>query len=297
MYTARNIKNQHNCIFLFEKLKNVPFIIFDTETTGLHPDKDYIVELSAIKYEIINCELYEIEKIDYYICPPITMDEKVIAIHGITNEFLEAQPTEQELFPQIYKFFGDDPILVAHNAEFDVQMLKALYHRQNKHLSLKIALDTLDMARDIISYKSIKDYHLSTLCKFYKIDAGLSFHCAIDDVKATSLLLTKLYMEYKNLPVHLGTIRLQIKYLYYWKGYNLQQQGIYVATDTGMLYYNTRWKIWMSKEIDLSTIDINDLETQVLIRTNLPSMNKFGRLTEKKFAELKQKRKKEGIYL
>lgn len=104
MYTARNIKNQHNCFVLFEHLKDTPFIILDTETTGLHPDKDYIVELAAVKHQVIDCKLQKIAQIDFYLCPPFKMDEKVIAIHGITNEFLQDKPTEKELFPDILKF-------------------------------------------------------------------------------------------------------------------------------------------------------------------------------------------------
>lgn len=35
MYTTRNIKNQYNCLVLFQNLGSTPFIIFDTETTGI----------------------------------------------------------------------------------------------------------------------------------------------------------------------------------------------------------------------------------------------------------------------
>lgn len=297
MYTARNIKNQHNCLVLFQNLGSTPFIIFDTETTGIDFEKDYIVELAAIKYQIVDHTLKELKQIDLYIRPPKNMDEKVIAIHGISNEFLHNKPTETEVFSSIQDFFGEQPILVGHNIEFDVCMLQALYHRQNQKISIKILLDTLEMARDIIPYKNIKDYQLSTLCNFFHLESGLSFHCALDDVKATSRLLETAYHIYKESPKVPGTNRIHIKYLYYWKGYNMQQQGVYVASTIGLLYYNTRWKMWMSKDINLSEIDINDLEQQVLIRTNLATMGEFGRLTEKKFKNLKQKRKKEGVYL
>lgn len=298
MYHARNPKTKHNCNVLFHYGQDHSFIVFDTETTGLDPESDYIIELAAIKYLIKNKKLTELERMDLFIKPPIWMDQKVVDIHGISNESLYDKPFETDCFQTIYDFFGDRPILVGQNTNFDLAMLDSMYQRHGKQLKPQVALDTLEMARDLISPREISDYKLQTLTDFFGVSGGLTFHCAIDDVQATSRILLCFYQEYQKQPDEPAPdIRLYINYMYFWKGFNKEQMGIYLNCDHGLLYYSTMHKYWCSKEIDLSRVDIEDLERQVLYRTNLKDIQEFGRLTEKKFKELKEARKKAGVRL
>ena len=45
-----------------------------------------------------------------------------MAVHGITEEMVADQPTEEEVMPKILEFIGDYPI-VAHNAIFDYNFI------------------------------------------------------------------------------------------------------------------------------------------------------------------------------
>ena len=297
MYYARNQKNRHNCIVLFEAMNNLEYIVFDTETTGLHPEKDYIVELSGVKYRMVNRTPVEVERIDLFMKPPFKMDQKIVDIHGITNEFLEDKPTEAMVINEIENFFGPNPVIVGYNTDFDIDMLAALYRRCGRELHYQVSLDVLEMARDLVSHKETDGYKLGTMAEMYGVNNGLTFHHAIDDVVATGRLLCCFYADYKRNPVIPGSTIVYINFMYFWKGFNKAQSGMYLSTNLGKMYYSSVNKCWCSSEVDLSECDINTLERHLLERTGLSSIKEFGKLTEKKFSELKAKRREEGVYI
>ena len=80
MYYARNTRTHRNCMQLIEGKEDRTFIVFDTETTGLDPQKDYIVELAALKYQIKEQKPVLLEQLNLYIRPPFAMDDKVVEI-------------------------------------------------------------------------------------------------------------------------------------------------------------------------------------------------------------------------
>jgi|UniRef100_A0A6C0CWY9 DNA polymerase III epsilon subunit-like protein len=109
------------------------FIVYDTETTGLPASKDakmtstelwpHIVQLSYLKYD---SERNQLEEKDSVIKVPenVVMDEKNIAIHGITNEV--SQTKGVSLIPVIDEFIndiGDVDLVIGHNLEFDLKMM------------------------------------------------------------------------------------------------------------------------------------------------------------------------------
>lgn len=297
MFRARNLKNRKNCKLLFEGKEGLQFVVFDTETTGKDAADSYIVELAAIKCEIRNQRAVEIEQVNVYIKPPLPMQQTVIDIHHITNEFLEDKPNEETIFGFIDNFFGERPIVVGHNIDFDIDMIKAMYSRNNKEFKPQVALDTLEMARDLITSKEIDNYKLGTLAEAYGLDAGLTFHNALDDVKATLRILNVFHDEYSKLPPVNNKQRVYVNRIYYWKGFNKNQMGIYLETNFGKMYFSTNQKAWFSSEVDLDIIDIDTMEKEILAKMELSSLKEFGRLTEKKFADLKQKLRAKRVYL
>nr|WP_303181784.1 3'-5' exonuclease [Lachnoclostridium phocaeense] len=294
MYRARSDRNRNACIKLFEEMAGIPFYIIDTETTGLDPLRDHIIEFAAIKCQISDGTAKEVERIDIFIRPPFDMDEKVVAIHGITNESLKDQPEENEVIGLIQRFIGERPILIGHNVEFDIKMLLGMFWRCRIPLSPAAGLDTLEFARDLLTQKEVDDYKLGTLVKLFGLDAGLKFHRAIDDVVATMRLLNCLYMEYKKRPGK-GTVeKIHVNYMWFWSGFNKNQIGIYLDTSVGRIYYSTVNKCWMSSTVNLGEVDIDEMERYILYQTGITNMREFGRLTEKKFEEMKKRRKAQG---
>lgn len=100
-------------------------LIMDTETTGMDPTSDRIVEVGIV--ELIGRKPTG-EKLHVYINPKIEMGEEVINIHGISNAFVADMPTFDKVAKQIYDFM-DGAEVIAHNAGFDMNFFTAEFNR------------------------------------------------------------------------------------------------------------------------------------------------------------------------
>lgn len=282
--------NQQKCLYMFKN--RLPFIVFDTETTGTDVDIDEIVELAAIKYGFdADGKPKQLGRMDMFIKPQFPMSKKVVDIHGITNEFLEDKPDAEFCIKEIMEFFTEEYILVGHNiTTFDVPLLENFFARQGQELRYSGTLDTLEVARDVFDFPQ---YSLSFLAEECGLDVGLTFHRAIDDVIATDRLLSYCYDEYKekyeyrlkfkNMP------KLYVNYCSFWKGYRKEQAGVWVNTNCGKVYFSTYKKAWVSSEIKLSEYDINALEEAVLKDLEV-TYKELCTMTEKRFDLYKQRK-------
>ncbi|MFW2176809.1 MULTISPECIES: DNA polymerase III subunit epsilon [unclassified Moraxella] len=101
-------------------------LILDTETTGFDAQNgDRIIEIGIV--ELINRK-FTGEKLHVYINPLKQMDEEVIRVHGIYNEFLDFMPTFEQVGEAVYAFLQGAE-LIAHNANFDMNFLQAEFGR------------------------------------------------------------------------------------------------------------------------------------------------------------------------
>ena len=99
------------------KTHNDRLIVLDTETTGLSPQEGHrIIEIGCV--EMIKRRLTG-KRFHVYINPERIIDAGAMAVHGITNEFLQ----DKLLFADIAQEFIDfirGAELIIHNAPFDV---------------------------------------------------------------------------------------------------------------------------------------------------------------------------------
>ena len=96
-------------------------IVLDTETTGMF-EKDRICQLS---YLVLN-EEFEIEEVHNDLCmPPLPISFEAMAIHHITPEMLEGEPTcvQTKAYKRLCELNVQTNILVIQNAAFDLGML------------------------------------------------------------------------------------------------------------------------------------------------------------------------------
>jgi DNA polymerase III subunit epsilon len=97
-----------------ETLVRRPFLVLDTETTGLRP-LDRIVEIA-----VIDGDGHVL--LDTLINPERYIPADVIGIHGITDAMVRDQPTFREILPMLEEILADRPIVI-YNAAFDKRFL------------------------------------------------------------------------------------------------------------------------------------------------------------------------------
>ena len=95
------------------------WVILDTETTGLGKQAQ-IVELTVISQE-------RSILIDTLIKPTCSISPQATAIHGITNEMVQAAPTFPQIFEQLCQVIADKWVII-YNARFDCSRLKYQAH-------------------------------------------------------------------------------------------------------------------------------------------------------------------------
>ncbi|MGX7582504.1 3'-5' exonuclease [Candidatus Vidania fulgoroideorum] len=161
------------------------YVILDTETTGLYPEKgDRIIEISMIK-------IYKnkiLKKFHSFFNVKKKISKSSYKIHNIKNSFLKKKKYFHEKINLIDNFIKKS-IIVSHNAKFDIKFLKKEYEYLKKKRKF-YAIDTLKIVRKIFPGKKNT---LKKICERFKIKK-LKMHSAINDAK----ILTKIFFYLKN---------------------------------------------------------------------------------------------------
>ena len=162
-------------------------IIFDTETTGLDPKQERIIEIGAVELEN---RFPTGRTFHHYIYPDgRKVDPGAFAVHGISDADLAGKPLFSAIADAFLEFVGDGK-LVAHNAGFDKSFLNAELARMDRMpVSDEVFIDTLAIAR---RRHPMGPNSLDALCKRYGIsNAHRTKHGALLD----SELLAEVYIE------------------------------------------------------------------------------------------------------
>jgi len=163
-------------------------IVFDTETTGLNPNEgDRLIEIGAI--ELIN-HIPTGKTYHQYINPLRDVPDEAFKVHGLSNEFLKNYPRFSSIAPDFLNFIGDDGIMVAHNACFDMNFVNyELKHNGFNTLKDHKVVDTLEIAK--AKFPGARN-NLDALCKRFNIDnSKRTKHGALLDAE----LLAEVYLE------------------------------------------------------------------------------------------------------
>lgn len=164
-------------------------IVLDTETTGLRVEDGHrIIEIGCV--EMIDRRVTK-KSFHHYINPVREVEAGALAVHGITNEFLQDKPVFSDIAQALIAFI-DGCELIIHNAPFDLSFLNnELVLAQQKWKTVTDycrVTDTLQIARQLhVGQRN----SLDALCKRYGIDnTKREFHGALLDAH----LLAQVYL-------------------------------------------------------------------------------------------------------
>ncbi|WP_370931448.1 DNA polymerase III subunit epsilon [Bartonella sp. DGB1] len=162
-------------------------IIFDTETTGLSPKEDRIIEIGAI--ELINFNVTG-KEFHYYLNPQgVKVNINAYKVHGISDDFLLDKPKFHDIIEE-FLLFIEGAHLVAHNATFDMNFLNAELQRIKRPIIDNTrVIDTLDLARKQFPNSA---NNLDALCKRFMINNS---HRVKHGALLDSEILAEIYVE------------------------------------------------------------------------------------------------------
>ena len=173
-------------------------IIIDTETTGLPVNsiidikkQPEIIEFAAIKIDDETLE--EIDRLEFKVKPKGIISQGASKTHGLYNSDLVNEKPFSARYDQLVDFFLGEKYLVAHNIEFDMNLLKYELIRLGKECQFPYPPNQICT---VTKTHSINGYRLN-LGKLYNILFGKemkSAHRAMVDVE----YLTECYIELKN---------------------------------------------------------------------------------------------------
>lgn len=169
------------------RLSDLCFVPFDTETTGLSVERDAIVQLGAVR--IVNGRIVEGEVMDTYVNPGRAIPAASTRIHQVTDDDVADAPDIGEVGREFYNF-ARGAVLVAHNAPFDIGLLR----QQDKRTGVTWDNPVLDtVLLSAVVFGTTADHSLDALCNRLGIEIPeRDRHTAIGDAKATAEVVVKL---------------------------------------------------------------------------------------------------------
>jgi DNA polymerase-3 subunit epsilon len=167
-------------------LSALTYVVFDTETTGLHPGEgDRIVSLAGVR--IVRGRILTGESFNRIVNPGREIPAKSTRFHGLTDEQVTGKPPIEVVLPQ-FKSFTADSVLVAHNAAFDLKFLR-MFEAQSGVRFDNPVLDTMLLATYLDDRAGGQT--LDELCRRYGVTIA-DRHTALGDALATAALLLHL---------------------------------------------------------------------------------------------------------
>ena len=176
-------------------------IVLDTETTGLdHRMGDRIIEIGCV--ELRNRKLTG-QRFHSYLNPEREVEAGALAVHGLSNEFLQDKPRFGEIVDALLDFIRGAELII-HNAAFDIGFLDNELALQQQGPLERICsgiIDTLKLARELHPGRRNS---LDALCERYAIDhSGRTLHGALLDAELLAEVYLAMTRGQETLPMEL----------------------------------------------------------------------------------------------
>ncbi len=178
--------HQGDATLAARRLRDVEFVVFDCEMTGLQPTQgDEIIQIGAVR--VMQGRLLTGEGFERLVDPGRPIPPGSIKFHGLTDADVAGKPPIVAVLPEFRAYVGD-AVMVGHNVAFDMKFLSLKERRAG------VAFDTPVLDTMLVSSMldgSEDDHSLDGLCARYGISIT-GRHTALGDTIATAELLLKL---------------------------------------------------------------------------------------------------------
>ncbi|HET8614048.1 MAG TPA: DEDD exonuclease domain-containing protein [Actinomycetales bacterium] len=177
-------------------LHDVTFVVVDLETTGGSPLSCAITEIGAVKVrggEVVG-------ELSTLVNPGTPIPPFISLLTGITDAMVVDAPRVDAALTTFLEF-ARGSVLVAHNAPFDISFLKAATAASGRDWPGFTVVDTVHLARQVLSRGEVPNRKLSTLARLFG-SPDTPDHRALHDARATVHVLHGLLERVGSLGVH-----------------------------------------------------------------------------------------------
>ncbi|KPP93032.1 MAG: DNA polymerase III subunit epsilon [Rhodobacteraceae bacterium HLUCCA08] len=169
------------------RLRDLCFVAFDSETTGLLPHKDDVVQLGAVR--VLNGRIVPGEQIDTYVDPGRPIPPASTKVHKVADAHVRGAPDIVAAGRRLHGF-ARDAVLVAHNAPFDLAFLKRHAGEMGVAWDHPV-LDTVLLSA--VVFGASETHTLDALCDRLGIEIPQAErHTALGDARATAEALVRM---------------------------------------------------------------------------------------------------------
>jgi DNA polymerase-3 subunit epsilon len=168
-------------------LETLEYVVFDSETTGLHPSKgDRVVSLSAIR--VRRGKIQSADTFHTLVNPGRPIPPESTGFHGIGDGEVKDAPAMGGVLRRFYEYAGNS-VLVAHNAAFDKKFLDLAASQEGLPLLENPILDTLFLSYGI--HKDFEGHNLEAIAARLGIEVE-GRHTSLGDANTTAEIFLRL---------------------------------------------------------------------------------------------------------
>ncbi|MEZ5768419.1 MAG: exonuclease domain-containing protein [Paracoccaceae bacterium] len=168
-------------------VQGLTFMVFDTETTGLVPHKDDIVQIGAVR--VVNGRIVPGESLDQLVNPGRAIPAASTKVHGVTDAMVADAPN-MKIAGKLLHQFAQGAVLVAHNAPFDMAFLRRYGARDGLAWDHPV-LDTVLLSA--VLFGASETHTLDALCERLEVTIPEEVrHTGLGDAQATAEVLCKM---------------------------------------------------------------------------------------------------------